>query len=491
MLRFYSIKWVIFSALAVFALSPHFSLAQCTITNLNPSYCEDDAPVVLSAGAATNFIGNGVTAGVFDPSVAGPGTHTIYANDQASTYGIVTSGTFNRIAPPGTETTLVLGKDTDSGNLGVAEGFFDFDFFGNTYNQLRIGSNGLIGIGTGAVTDPNNVNIPDPTNPDNIIAAVWDDMTGGTIKYWTIGTAPSRIFIVDFDLLRTTGAYAAIAQVKLYESSNIIEIHTQTALFATNGNFATQGIEDATGATGYPIPGRDNQSWDATNDYKAFVPACLDSKIVTVYGVPNIGLNVAPVATTVCNGTSVNITVENAEAGFLYQLQDDGTSSPLSGFYPGTGANLVIPSNPLTTPLTIKVYSRNASSPSCDGDLTNKATVTAIDAPPLVTSNPADVAVCEGTGTSFSVTATGTGITYQWQEDSGAGFVNLSNGGVYSNVTTPTMSISDVVGLGGNRYRAVVSGTCSPAATSTSGDLDRAERSDRDGVTSECGDMRG
>ena len=89
----------------------------------------------------------------------------------------------------------------------------------------------------------------------------------------------------------------------------------------------------------------------------------------------------------------------------------------------------------------------------------------------LVTVNPTDVTVCEGTGTTFSVTATGTGVTYQWQEDSGSGFVNLSNGGVYSNVTTSTMSISNVLGKGGYRYRAVVSGTCAPAATSTSATL--------------------
>ncbi|MDH4295193.1 MAG: hypothetical protein OEV74_02850, partial [Cyclobacteriaceae bacterium] len=390
MLRLYRIRWVVLSLLAFMALSTHFSFAQCSITNLDPSYCVNDAPVVLSAGPATNFIGNGVAGGIFDPAVAGPGTHTIYANDNASTYNIVTSGTFNRIAPPGSETTLSLLKDTDSGILGTAQGFFDFDFFGVTYNQLRIGSNGLIGLGTGGVSEPNNLDIPNATDPDNIIAAIWDDMTGtGTIKYWTIGSAPSRIFVIDFDLIRTLGLYPAIAQVQLYESTNIIEIHTQTAQFLTGGNFATQGIENVNGTVGYVIPGRDNESWDATNDFKAFVPACLDTKIVTVYTVPDITLSVTPATTTVCN--SVNITVENAEIGFLYQLQEDGTSNPLSGFYPGTGTDLIIPSNPLAAPLIIKVYARNASSPACDGDLTNTATITAIDQAPLVTSNPSDV----------------------------------------------------------------------------------------------------
>ena len=87
---------------------------------------------------------------------------------------------------------------------------------------------------------------------------------------------------------------------------------------------------------------------------------------------------------------------------------------------------------------------------------------------PVVTANPNDVTVCAGSPTSFSVTATGTTLTYQWQEDSGGGFVNLANVAPYSNVTTATLNISDVTGLGGNRYRAVVSGTCAPAAMSSS-----------------------
>jgi len=79
--------------------------------------------------------------------------------------------------------------------------------------------------------------------------------------------------------------------------------------------------------------------------------------------------------------------------------------------------------------------------------------------------------VCEGTGTTFTVASTGTGVTYQWQEDSGSGFVNLSATPPYSGVTGLTLTIADVIGLGGYRYRAVATGTCSvvssTAATST------------------------
>jgi hypothetical protein len=461
MLGFYKIKAAVV-IVAILAILPHFSVAQCSFTNLNAGYCTNEPAFALSAGSATTFVGNGVSAGIFDPSVAGAGTHIIVAHDKATTYGVVTSGTFNRVAAPGSATTLSLAKDTDSGILGVANGFFNFDFFGTTYNQLRIGSNGLIGLGAAAVTEVNNQALPDATLPNNIIAAIWDDMTGtGTISYWTIGSAPFRTFIVDFNLVRTGGLYASIAQVKLFETTNVIEIHTQTALFGTNGNFATQGIENSTGTTAYTIAGRNNESWDATNDFKSFVPLCYDQRTVTVYGVPNTGLTVVPAATTTCAGGTVNITIQAAQVGMLYQLQNDFTATPLSGFYAGTGGNLTITSNAISVDTPIRVYARNSSNSSCDEILVNTVSVT-IDPSPAITTEPvASQNVCEGSPATFSVVATGGGLTYQWRK----------NGVDIPGEIADTYTIAATATADAGLYTVVVSGTCSPSVTSITSEL--------------------
>src|SRR5262245_34604971 len=100
MLGFYRIKAAVV-ILAFLATLPHFSVAQCSFTNLNAGYCTNEPAFALSAGGATTFVGNGVTAGVFDPAAAGAGTHIIVAHDKASSYGVVTSGTFNRVTAPG------------------------------------------------------------------------------------------------------------------------------------------------------------------------------------------------------------------------------------------------------------------------------------------------------------------------------------------------------------------------------------------------------
>ncbi|MBS1612960.1 MAG: SprB repeat-containing protein, partial [Bacteroidetes bacterium] len=90
---------------------------------------------------------------------------------------------------------------------------------------------------------------------------------------------------------------------------------------------------------------------------------------------------------------------------------------------------------------------------------------------PTVTSNPPNRSICVNGNTTFGATATGTGLTYQWQQNSGFGFTNISNGGVFSNATTSTLTISGATaGMNGYMYRVVVTGTCG-TATSNAGTL--------------------
>ena len=92
-----------------------------------------------------------------------------------------------------------------------------------------------------------------------------------------------------------------------------------------------------------------------------------------------------------------------------------------------------------------------------------------------IDTQPADDASATGSAVTFSVAAsiTGTGgtLTYQWQEDSGSGFANITAAGVYSDVTTDTLAISDNTGLDTYQYRVVVSATGADSVTSTAATL--------------------
>ncbi len=89
--------------------------------------------------------------------------------------------------------------------------------------------------------------------------------------------------------------------------------------------------------------------------------------------------------------------------------------------------------------------------------------------PPEITGDPSNQAAPEGTSATFTVSATGTGLIYQWQEstDNGSSWINLSISGPYSGVLTSTLTINPVdQSMDGNQYRCVVSGTCPPAVYS-------------------------
>ncbi|MFT3674722.1 MAG: T9SS type A sorting domain-containing protein [Chitinophagaceae bacterium] len=91
--------------------------------------------------------------------------------------------------------------------------------------------------------------------------------------------------------------------------------------------------------------------------------------------------------------------------------------------------------------------------------------------PPAITANPPNRTICAGGNTTFTVTATNA-TSYQWQVNSGSGFGNIPNGGVYSNATTSTLNITGATaGMNGYLYRCVASGSASPAATSSYGTL--------------------
>ncbi len=97
------------------------------------------------------------------------------------------------------------------------------------------------------------------------------------------------------------------------------------------------------------------------------------------------------------------------------------------------------------------------------GTSSTRSTFVTILQSPTITSNPSNQSVDAGETATFTVSATGAGtLTYQWQlsTDGGSSWSNV--GSSASSYTTP----STTEGMSGYRYRCVVSGSCSPSATS-------------------------
>jgi hypothetical protein len=106
---------------------------------------------------------------------------------------------------------------------------FNFTYNGTPYNEIYINRFGYIRFGETTITgsSSNSINSTQ-THLTNLAAPLWDNLgfVNGTsqIRYATNGSAPNRVFVVEFNALlwfSTTGTQQFF-QVHLFESSNII-----------------------------------------------------------------------------------------------------------------------------------------------------------------------------------------------------------------------------------------------------------------------------
>ena len=178
----------------------------------------------------------------------------------------------------------------------------------------------------------------------------------------------------------------------------------------------------------------------------------------------SLTVNVAPAITaqpqdlSVCSGSGASFSVTATGSGLTYQWQlstDGGTTyNDIAG---ATSATYTIAST--TVAMNGNKY-RCVVSGSCTPTATSNAATLTVNSSVTITGNPSNATVCEQTNISFAASASGTGLTYQWQvsTDGGTTYNDVSNGGVYSGATTPTLTITAVPPtLNGNRYRCVVS----------------------------------
>lgn len=181
----------------------------------------------------------------------------------------------------GTGTAVSLADDAVSALLPIG---FTFNFYGNLYTGFYISSNGFIGFNSTMTHGCcNGVAIPTPGNPDNFIAFAWNDLNpsvnSSTITYFTTGAAPNRQLVVKFATNHYNGTtYPMRGQIVLYETTNVIEIHSEviSAVAAVPPSVpeqpTTQGIENASGTAGVSPAGRSAAVFGVTNDAVRFTP---------------------------------------------------------------------------------------------------------------------------------------------------------------------------------------------------------------------------
>jgi|GEM_PF-1136573 len=201
---------------------------------------------------------------------------------------------------------------------------------------------------------------------------------------------------------------------------------------------------------------------------------------LTVNTPPEIGTQ--PSNSTICAGQSTSFTVVATGAGLTYVWQVSTNNGLTWNNITAAGSNPTY-SNWTTATLGVSgtttsnngyMYKCIISGTCTPSPATSSSVRLYINSLPSVT-NPSNSAICAGGNTSFAVTGSGTGISYQWQVNTGSGYTNISSAGsnpTYSNWTTATLNLTNAAaGNNGYLYRCVVSGTCTPAASSSGATL--------------------
>lgn len=181
----------------------------------------------------------------------------------------------------------VIRDDLDDSFSGKINLPFKFCFYGQVYDHLVIGSNGMISFDIDQANQPNPANfseaLPNQNLPKEAIFGVFHDMVfsqsnGSEINYAVIGTAPYRKFVVNFRNGRISGceSEASSSQIVLSEGSNNIEIFVENKPLAcdlASVKNAVIGINDATGDLGLAAaPGRNTGNWSAQIEAWRFSP---------------------------------------------------------------------------------------------------------------------------------------------------------------------------------------------------------------------------
>lgn len=172
--------------------------------------------------------------------------------------------------------------------------------------------------------------------------------------------------------------------------------------------------------------------------------------VLTVNAPPAI--TTQPTAQTACIGQSATFSVQATGTNLTYQWRKGG--APINGATSATYSIATVASGDAGN-YDVVVGGL------CTPTRTSNAVALTVRDLPAITAQPTGVTVCAGQPASFSISATGAGITYQWRR----------NGVAINGAVAATYSIGAASTANAGSYDVVITGLCSPAVTSNAATL--------------------
>ncbi len=395
-----------------------------TVTGTDANGCVNTATSAISVANAVTI--SSTTATPSTICSGGTSTLNVSATIANSAYSVAAIGSPALLTPGASPTTTLSGAASFPVNTNGTAGDdsysaaitipFSFGYNGGSITQLWVSTNGYltftnpVSVGASAQRTPQT--LPSATAPNNVVAAFWHDMdmrTAGNVRYYTIGSTPNRQMVIEFNAIPSfTGGLLHTGQIVLYEAGGTVDVVISASAVATK----TLGVENTGGTAGVAGTGRNNVSWTVSTieGWQFTLPA----------------------------------------ATYAWEPSGDVVS-------PTSQSTLT---NALTTTTTFTV---TATSGGCSA--TGTATVT-ISAGAAIVTDPSNTTKCAGETATFTVVASGPGLTYQWRK----GGIDIPIGGNAS-AGTATLSLPNVSAADIDTYDVVVSSSCGSPVTSAGATL--------------------
>ena len=477
------------------------------VSNSNPASATLTVPAVAATTPANETVDSGQTATFSTIASGGSGTYTYqwqvnsgsgfvnvstgiggttanYTTDALSIvnsglqYQVIVSDSFNNRATsgiatvtvnPALATTAPANKTVDSGQMAtfstVASGGSGV---GYTYQWQVNGGSGFVNVstGTGGTTANYTTGTLSTADSNSKYQVIVTDSLGGTVTSAaatvTVNpvlttTAPVNATVdngqtVTFSTIASGGSSIYTYQWQVNSGSGFVNVSTGTG--GTTASYTTGTLSTADSDSEYQVIVSDSLGESVT------------SSIATVTVNPILATT-APANATVDSGqmATFSTTASGGSGTYTYQWQVN-SGSGFVNVSTGTGGTtasyttgaLSIANNGSQYQVVVKDSFNNSVTSST-------ATVT-ID-PVLVTTAPANASVDSGQTATFSTIASGGrgGYTYQWQVNSGSGFVNVSTGtgSTTASYTTGTLSIAN----NGTQYQVIVTDSLNSSVTSS------------------------
>jgi subtilisin family serine protease len=282
----------------------------------------------------------------------------------------VSTGTYSWVDTTGM-TAVALTDDSATPAITIP---FTFRLFSGNYNQIYIGSNGLITLGSSlGATSYSNVAIPNTATPNAAIYPYWDDLNptqGGAIRHGAV----SGGYVVSYEGVPhfSDAASGLHFQVLLMQNGEVRfqykDIKPTTSYGA--GKSATVGLEDSTGTV--------------AKQHSLNGSALLSNGLALVFTQDAPSGPVAPSGLTAAAVSSTRIDLawndnSNDESGFQVEVSTNGGASfsPLAS----VGANVTTYAAGNLTAGSTRHYRVRAVNSVGNSDYSNTASATTAAAP--------------------------------------------------------------------------------------------------------------